>query len=170
MKIQVAQRFLAAIACVGMMVPQSAFAAAPASAGAADVALRSGGVFVGKVVDAQGIPMATEAVSLQQAGREVARTTTDASGAFAAQGLRAGEYQVVAGGGVASFRLWAPETAPPAANTEALIVTGDAIVNGMHQGGILGWAQEHPLLVTAAIATAIAVPIAVADDDDDSTP
>lgn len=178
MKIIVAQRMAAALACVGMMI-QPALAGSPVAAPAiADIALSEGGVFAGKLVNAQGAPIAKTAVSLQQAGEEVAATVTDEEGVFAVQGLRGGLYQVVSEGGVVSYRLWAANTAPPAANQSALIVTGDAILNGQYcgpacppsggrvGGGALGWVREHPLLVAAGIATAIAVPLALADDDD----
>jgi hypothetical protein len=180
MKILVAQRIAAAMACFGMLI-QPALAGAPIVESAqapvvADVALGNGGVFVGKVVNAHGAPLVKVAVSLQQAGNEVATTTTDAEGVFAVQGLRGGVYQVVSEGGVVSYRLWAPNTAPPAANQSALIVTGTEIVNGTsvagtqytpaHGGGIMGWMRQHPILVAAGVATAIAVPLALADDDD----
>lgn len=184
MKIVVAQRVAAALACVGMLV-QPGLAATPVAAGpvVADVALAQGGLFSGKVVNAQGAPLAKTAVSLQQAGVEVASTATNEEGVFAVQGLRGGLYQVVSEGGQVSYRLWAPNTAPPAANQSALIVTGQEILNGQycntcppgqpvagphgHGGGVMGWVRQHPLLVAAGIATAIAVPLAVADDDDD---
>lgn len=183
MKILVTQRIAAAMACFGMLI-QPALASAPIVESAqapavADVALGNGGLFVGKVVNAQGAPLAKVAVSMHQAGQEVATTTTDAEGVFAVQGLRGGLYQVVSEGGVVSYRLWAPNTAPPAANQSALIVTGGDVVNGQqycppaapacppsHGGGILGWMREHPILVAAGVATAIAVPLALADDDD----
>lgn len=181
MKIVVAQRLAAALACVGMLV-QPAMATSPvAAAPIADVALASGGVFSGKVVNAQGAPLAEKMVSVRQAGQEVASTKTDQQGAFTVEGLNGGLYQVVSEGGVVSYRLWAANTAPPAANQAALIVTGDDIVNGQYcntcppnacgcppgkGAGIMGWVREHPLLVAAGIATAIAVPLAVADDDD----
>ncbi len=184
MKIVVAQRVAAALACVGMLV-QPALAATPVAAApvVADVALAQGGVFSGKVVTAQGAPIAKTAVSLQQAGVVVATAETNAEGIFAVQGLRGGMYQVVADNGVVSYRLWAPNTAPPMANQSALIVTGQEILNGQYcgpacppnscppgggnGGGVMGWVRQHPLLVAAGIATAIAVPLAVADDDDD---
>ncbi|QDV73499.1 carboxypeptidase-like regulatory domain-containing protein [Botrimarina mediterranea] len=181
MKIVVAQRIAAAMACFGMLI-QPALAGAPiveSAPAVADIALSNGGVFVGKVVTAQGAPLAKVAVSLQQAGNEVAKTTTDAEGVFAVQGLRGGLYQVVSEGGVVSYRLWAENTAPPAANQSALIVTGGDVVNGQYcppmapcpptpskGAGVLGWMREHPLLVAAGVATAIAVPLALADDDD----
>lgn len=166
MRIQTAQRFLAAIACVGMLVPQSALAEASHIDQVADVALRDGGLFVGKVVNAHGKPIADTEVTLRQAGVEVAATKTNQEGVFAAQGLRGGQYEVVADGGSVAYRLWAPETAPPAASTSALVVTGGEVINGNYGGGIMRFVREHPMLVAAGVATAIAVPIAVADDDD----
>ena len=169
MKIRVVQRMAAALACVGMMFPHSVMAEAPVELKVADVALRDGGLFVGKVVNAQGKPISEVEVLLIQEGKEIANTTTDKEGVFAAQGLRGGQYQVVAEGGAVAYRLWAPDTAPPAANTSALIVTGDEIVNGQFADGCLCWIREHPMLVAAGIATAIAVPLALADDDDDNS-
>lgn len=171
MKIVVAQRIAAALACVGMLA-QPAFAQAPVAMPAvADIALADGGLFTGKVVNAQGAPLAKAAVSLQQAGHEVASTVTNEEGVFAVQGLRGGLYQVVSERGVVAYRLWEANTAPPAANQSALIVTGDSVVNGQygppqHGSGIMSWVREHPLLVAAGVATAIAVPLALADDDD----
>lgn len=174
MKIEAVQRAAAALACLSMLV-QPALAASPVPAsGVADIALGEGGLLTGRVVNAQGAPIVDTAVSLQQAGEEVAATVTNEEGVFAVRGLRGGLYQVVSDGGVVTYRLWAPNTAPPAANQAALVVTGQEILAGQygpHQsggGGLMGWVREHPLLVAAGIATAIAVPIAVADDDDDS--
>lgn len=178
MKIERVQRLLAALACLGML-SEPVLAAPPVVAPAvADVAMSAGGVFTGKVVTAQGVPMEKTEVSLQQAGVEIAKATTNEEGVFAVQGLRGGLYQVVAGGGMVSYRLWAAKTAPPIANRSALIVTGEEVLNGQHcgsvipaathgrGGGVMGWARQNPLLVAAGIATAIAVPLALADDDD----
>lgn len=183
MKIVVAQRVAAALACVGMLA-QPALAGSPVvHTAVADIALADGGMMTGKVVNAQGAPLAKTAVSLQQAGQEIAKTVTNEEGVFAVQGLRGGLYQVVSEGGMVSYRLWAPNTAPPAANQSALIVTGQDVLAGQycgpnacppgttsgggHGNGIMGWVREHPLLVAGGIAAAIAIPLAVADDDDD---
>ncbi len=193
MKILVAQRLATAIACLGMIVPPSAFAGNPFAGNStlaspvADVALGAGGQFTGKVVNAQGAPVSATTVSLRQEGQEVANTTTDEQGRFGVQGLRGGQYQVVTENGSVVYRLWAPQTAPPAANSSALIVTGTEIMNGQYcdggcggtcgqcrggngGGGVLGWMKQHPILVAAGIATAIAVPLALADDDDPASP
>ena len=169
MKIRVVQKLAVLVACVGMALPQSALAAAPQAIKVADVALQEGGVFVGKVVNAHGKPIAKTKVSIQQQDKIVANAVTDKQGSFAVEGLRGGHYLVVADGGMVAYRMWAPETAPPAANTSALVVTGQEIVNGNHRGGFANFVKQRPMLVAAGIATAIAVPLAVADDDDDNS-
>ncbi|QDU87682.1 hypothetical protein Pla175_10480 [Pirellulimonas nuda] len=187
MKVTFIHKLAIALALGGMMIPQAALAApAPVASHQAvvvsDVALRAGGVFVGQVVDAHGAPLAEAGVSVRFAGKEVVSCTTDARGVFAAQGLRSGQYDVVAGGGQVTYRLWDAGAAPPTANNGALIVTGDEIISGQCGGcdpcgcppggtgggasGALGWMKSHPLLVAAGVAAAIAIPLALADDDD----
>src|SRR5689334_2638256 len=89
----------AALACMVMIMPSSALAVEPAAnqsdataqvsevtAQHSDVALRPGGILVGQVVDQQGAVKPGTEVSVQYSDYEVARTTTDANGVFAAQG------------------------------------------------------------------------------------
>jgi hypothetical protein len=156
----------AAVACVGMMLPPAALAGAPV-AGSNDVALRPGGVLVGQVVDPQGVAKAGATVSIQYGKQEVARTTTDANGVFAAKGLRGGHYELRTQDGVSVCRLWAPDTAPPAAGTAALVVAGDNVVRGQYMGGWVDWMKAHPYITAGVVATAIAVPVAIAASDND---
>jgi hypothetical protein len=152
-----------------MMLPTSALAAVPPSAAKnTDVALRSGGLLVGQVVDQQGVAKANTPVSIQFAGKEVARTTTDADGVFAAKGLRGGQYQIVTPQGMNDCRLWAAETAPPSARPAALVVSGNQVVRGMPGGGVVDWVKAHPYLTAGTVAAAIAIPLALADDDGDN--
>jgi hypothetical protein len=165
-----------------MILPSAALSnetTQPPVANGIDVALADGGLFVGQIVNAHGVAQAESEVVLLYQGKEVVRTATDERGVFAAKGLRGGQYDVVAEGCVAPCRLWSAHTAPPAARPAALIVTMDEVVNGQCNdcgpgygslgapGGILGWMQSHPLLVTGIVVTAIAVPVAIAADDDD---
>ncbi|MEQ8849605.1 carboxypeptidase-like regulatory domain-containing protein [Botrimarina sp.] len=181
MTIQFMQRVAAAVACVGMLA-QPVVAATPVAApqavpAVADIALGEGGLFTGKVVNAQGAPVGHSPVSVRLADRPVAEATTNAEGVFAVAGLGSGLYTVVADNGQVTYRVWEAGIAPPVANKSALIVTGQEVLAGQYPGycepvpqghpGILGWVREHPLLVGAGIAAAIAIPIAVADDDDD---
>ena len=162
------------IACLGMVVPQAALAAAPngpaSPAGQSDtptqssiirdIALRPGGVLVGQIVTAEGTAQAKAPVSLQQNGKELVRTATDANGFYAIKGLRGGVYHVVSRQTVETYRLWSPGTAPPAAKDAALLVEGNGVFRGQ-LGGILA----NPWVLTAVIATAIALPIAISNND-----
>ncbi len=185
MKIRFAQQAAAMLACVGMLLPHSVLASAPATTfSQQDIALREGGLLVGQVVDAQGAAIASSEVSVLFGDAEVVRTKTDKNGVFAAKGLRGGEYRVITAGGQVAYRLWAPQTAPPAASKGVLIVSGDQVINGQCNtcppgyggcnscppsgGGLVGWIKSHPLLVASGVAAAIAIPLAVADDDDAS--
>jgi hypothetical protein len=139
------------LACSGIALPTSLFAAPgadgshplPAATDAAspmvtDVALQDGGAFVGQVVDQQGLPVRGVTVQIRQEDREVAGAVTDTDGQFRVSGLHGGVYQVVAGQTSTVYRLWAPQTAPPAARPAALLVSGQDVVRG--QAGGLGWA------------------------------
>ena len=163
-------KWAAAVASLGMMLPSTVLAAAPAAA-ANDIALRPGGVLVGQVVDPQGVAKAGTPVSIQFAGKEVARTTTDENGVFAAKGLRGGQYQLSTIEGSSACRLWAADTAPPSARPAALVVSGNDVVRGTDGGPLNSWkewAKAHPYIVAGTVASAIAIPLALADDDWDS--
>jgi hypothetical protein len=162
-----------------MVLPQAVLAAPPAPS-APDVALEAGGLMVGQVVDAQGAPRAGAPVVIQQKGVEVARTVADGQGRFAFSGVRGGVYHLVTSNGQAMYRCWAEGTAPPVAQQGALLVAGD-VVRGQcgscgtdpcacgGGGGLFGggW-LSNPWVLAAIVATAIAVPIAVSDNDDGS--
>jgi hypothetical protein len=156
----------AAVACMGMMLPPAALAEAPV-AGNNDIALRHGGVLVGQVVDQQGVAKAGTPVSIHYGKQEVARTTTDANGVFAAKGLRGGQYELLTLDGVSVCRLWAPDTAPPTARSAALVVSGNDVVRGQYMGSWIDWMKAHPYITAGVVATAIAVPVAVAASDND---
>jgi hypothetical protein len=157
------------VAWLGTLLPPMALATAPATF-VSDIALRPGGVLIGQVLDAQGKARAGAQVSIQQAGHEVVRTTSDANGIFAAQGLRGGEYQLLTEDASSVSRMWAADTAPPNARPGALLVSGQDIVRGqygpMHTW--LDWMKAHPYITAGVVAAAIAVPLAFIDDDDDS--
>ncbi|HVT26684.1 MAG TPA: carboxypeptidase-like regulatory domain-containing protein [Lacipirellulaceae bacterium] len=173
MKIHRLGSIATAVACLGMVLSQSAMAAAPAAGALNDVALRAGGLLVGQVVDQQGVAKAGMPVSIQFAGKEVAKTTTDKNGVFAAQGLRGGQYQLVTPTGGTVCRLWAPNTAPPSARPAALVVSGNQVVRGQGVDGggpmhsWVGWVKTHPYITAGTVAAAVAIPIALADDDFD---
>jgi hypothetical protein len=164
----------AAVAGLGMALPTAGLAAPVARNH--DIALREGGVLIGQVVDQQGVTKAHANVSIRYANQEVVRTTTDENGVFAAKGLRGGQYDILTDDGMRTCRLWAADTAPPAARPAALLVSGDNVVRG--QGYVPGghgmvhswvtWMKAHPYLTAGTVAVAVAAPLAFIDDDDDS--
>ncbi len=156
------------IACLGTMIPTSVVAASGAEVPtSSDIALREGGLLVGQVVNSQGNAVVNAPVSIRYANHEVVRTASDERGVFAARGLRGGQYELLTEQGSSTCRLWAADTAPPSAKPSALLVSGNSMVRG--QGAVqngIGWMKTHPYLTGTAIAAAIAIPIAVSDDDD----
>jgi hypothetical protein len=190
--IQTVQRLLAGIACLGLLMPAQIMASGPLEpTGQAirthDILLHGGNVLAGQVVDPQGQPCAAVPVSLQHQGYEVARVDTDENGYFAVRGVRTGVYTLQAASTVGSYRAWPATIAPPAANPGALLVTHAQVVRGQCEGacncagpctgcghaGVLGggglfgggFGLSSPLVIGAIMATAIAVPLAVQNDN-----
>jgi hypothetical protein len=163
----------ATVACMGMILPPTTMAAAPTAPATTgtDIALREGGLLVGQVIDAQGVAKANAPVSIRFANHEVVSTTTDRNGVFAAKGLRGGQYQLLTNDGASTCRLWAADTAPPSARPAALVVSGDVIRGQGPVNNWVTWMKAHPYITAGTIATAIAVPVVLAntDDDDDNS-
>jgi hypothetical protein len=169
---------LVAATCTGMMSAQFAQAAGPAvNAPAAvqvapvgakiqDIALQDRGILAGTVLNQNGAPCGAVPVTVSRQGEIVARTETNASGQFAVPGLSGGLYEVQTPIASNVYRLWAPRTAPPAAQALALITPNDAVVRAqLHNGGsALGW-LANPWVLAAVVAAAIAIPLALDDDD-----
>ncbi len=126
-----------------------------------DVALGEGGAMAGQLVDAQGIGLAGQQGVLLQGNQELAQATTDADGYFQVDGLRGGVYQVVAADQTIVMRAWAPGTEPPVAQRGVLMVAGSEVYRGQHGGTPIRNFLTHPLTLTAGVATAIAVPVAL---------
>jgi hypothetical protein len=179
------------VACLGLLSPRFVFGGPPVSVttgeatvarqqGASqpqvrDVELQQGGTLEGQVLDSQGVPLAETTVFVVRDGQAVAATQTGASGWFSIADLRGGVYQVGTSQGGGVFRLWAPHTAPPAAAQQVLVVHG-AVARGGFRHGLVGGGHgqfggvfmnllHNPWFVGGVIATAIALPIALDDDD-----
>lgn len=157
------------LALAGLCLPRALFAATPENpqAGLIDVELQEGGVLMGQLVDPQGQPKADAAVFLLDGNRKLAEAKTDAHGMFAFRGLRGGVYQLTGAEGIGAYRLWAPGTAPPAAQKGAMLIAGEDLVRGnlAYMGRNMGsWCRyqlSRPIVLAGLTATAIAVPIAV---------
>lgn len=137
-----------------------------------DIVLADGGLLVGKLVDEKGAALSMAPISLRTVGKKVIKTTTDKNGKFQVKGLRGGVYQIAAAGHEGIYRLWAPQTAPPAAQRQLTMVSHNEIVRGQYSpppsNPLVAAGQfiaEHPILTASAVAAAIAIPLALDDDD-----
>jgi hypothetical protein len=79
---------------------------------------------------------------------------TDEHGRFAIRGMRAGTYTIETANGGGTFQLWAPNTAPPSAQTAALIVSQRGVV-------MRGQNPDRRRRVVTAIAIGVGIGVGV---------
>ena len=89
-----------------------------------DVALTSAGLLKGKAVNGQGEPLAAAQVKVLRNNEVVATAITAQDGQFEVAGLTTGLYDVQAGQGKGSVRIWEHQVAPPTARQDILMVSG----------------------------------------------
>ena len=108
--------------------------------------------------------MVNTGVSVKAQDREIARATTTADGWFSVQGLHAGVYRLAANDSQGVYRFWAANTAPPSAQHSAIVYTADQAGGGAgtSRGGSLKMFLANPIVLAGIVATAIAVPVALA--------
>jgi hypothetical protein len=170
MKHRILRQAAVGFGALGLLLPsQAVFAAPPGSSAPAipgfevplisDIALGAGGTLAGQVVNEAGQGVSGIPVAVRHNETNVATATSGLDGKFVVSGLQGGIFQVSAGQGIEIYRLWAPETAPPAAGSSALIVHNGVTVRG--QVSSIGKFLANPLLIAGIVAVAVAVPIAV---------
>jgi len=111
-----------------------------------DVALQKGGVLHGQLLDKSGKAKAATPVVVAQNGKIVVVAKTDKQGRFNIRAMRGGVYQIESEHGHGVYRLWAPQTAPPAAKPGVLMVTDDSIVRGQ------GFSETYGPAIRGAVA------------------
>jgi len=166
MKQKQLQLLATVLSCVCILISSEAASAAPIAAMSSDIELRSGGVLLGQIVDAQGVAVVLAPVLITNGIQEVARAQTDEQGNFAVSGLRGGVYKIASAGHQGVYRLWSPQTAPPSASQGLMVVVPSDVVRGQcgcH--GMGNWIANHPLVTAGAIGAGIAIPLAVSDDN-----
>lgn len=115
-----------------------------------DVALRDGGILVGQVIDSQRMPISSQQVVVRLQGRKIVTTTTNQQGRFAIRGMRSGTYTIETANGGGTFQLWAPNTAPPSAQSVAAVVSQRDVV-------MRGQDPDRRRRVAAAIAIGVGI-------------
>lgn len=179
--------FVVALCCLGSIQWQRAHADDNVAVRSVDIALAKDGILIGQVVDTEGQSLKQAEVVLNSGGQEIARCKTDDGGVFRVAGLRGGSIEVASMGTTGNCRVWAPGTAPPVAQPGLLVVAEGDVIRGQHGGrrvpghsygrgvrghggGLLAKMIEHPLVTAGAVGAAIAVPLAVSNDDSPSSP
>jgi len=165
-------------AVIGLCTPEMAWAAAaptpepgPLPTPITDVALAPGGVLVGQVVDSKGSPVQRIPVTVLRENTPITTAESGRDGRFTVRGLQqGGVYQVAAAEAQGTYRVWAPGTAPPAAQPQATVVTQGALPSRPYSP--LKFWLASPWVAIGIIGAAIAIPIAVnaANDDDPASP
>jgi hypothetical protein len=173
-------RLFAAVAAVGTCLPVVPAAAevptlvkAPAARPIIrDVELAHGGLLIGRLLDANGRPLSNAEVALVSGETTLAETRSDPEGVFAVSGLRGGVHQIVTPDTAQVCRLWANGTAPPRTASSVDVVAAEDVVRGQYgppPGNRLWkkakvWAT-NPFVIGGVVAAAVAIPVALADDD-----
>jgi hypothetical protein len=171
--VRIVRGVMVSLATLGLCMPHVAFAVelAPAPA-VVDVALADGGVLHGQVVNLQGAGIAGTPVTVKAQNHTVAATTTATNGTFGVKGLRGGVYQVATVQGQGIYRLWTAGTAPPAAQNTAVVYSQNVPNGGALDANAVVYAQgaggmkmllANPIVIAGIIATAVAVPVALAN-------
>lgn len=179
------QSMLTTLACIGMLTPFSAlFAEQTAEQNQSkitDVALGSGGLLAGTVVDKEGRPVENARIVLRSKEKTLVDTHAAEDGSFRIHALRGGVYDMTANGKTTVMRLWADQTAPPSSETTATLVAGGEVVRGQSCSngsctapggcdcdscvGAAPWAfLMNPMVIGAVVAAAVAIPLALDDD------
>ncbi|MDG2380264.1 MAG: carboxypeptidase-like regulatory domain-containing protein [Pirellulaceae bacterium] len=165
----------------GVPAVHAATPAAPQANVSQDVRLDSQGRLRGQLVDRQGKPLPNSLVILQARGKQLSQVQTNHQGDFSFDGLRGGIYQVAGADAGGIYRVWTPNSAPPACKDAVLLVSGDALrgqnrcrpnrqmgIGAGHYNGAIMRSLNNPWLFGTAIAAGIAVPIIITNNDDES--
>ena len=168
---QLAVSLAVSLAVTGLCFPPVALAAPPPTAQDApinDVRLSADGMLHGRVLTAQQTPILDAEVSLRSGDRTLAETRTDRDGCFRFTGLSNGVYQIATAQGEGTYRIWTAPTAPPAAQprVEIAVDTVRGQWSVMHTFRNL---MANPFFVTALIATAVAIPVAIHNSKDSAS-
>ncbi len=143
-----------------MLTPPATWAQSPAPA---DAVLSAEGSLAGQLVDRQGRAAAGREVQLRSRDTVVAVARSDAEGRFLLTGVRGGVYTIHAVNSSAAYRLWTSQAAPPHANREVLLITGDDAVRGQN-----GPWYDSPWLFGAVTGAVITAPLVLENDDQPS--
>lgn len=142
-----------------------------------DITLQPGQMLIGQLVDPNGAPQADAEVTILLTDGSKAVGKTNAEGGFAFRGVN-GVARLESDKAVAVIRSWEPAVAPPSAVPALLLVEQEGVARGQAYPGPMtqGFVSRsksllaNPLFVAGAIGTAVAIPVAIHNDDDPVSP
>jgi hypothetical protein len=85
----------------------------------------------------------------------MAQTVSNKDGFFSVTNLRGGTYEVVAGQGQGTYRLWSANAAPPAAKGQILIVSEKQVTRGQFCDPCAGGMGGVDAITLALLGTAV---------------
>ena len=173
-------RVLACVAAFGMLISPLLGAqpvGKPAISGVFNVKLAEGGKLIGQVVNAAGNPQAgVRVIVASKKTASVAETRTDELGRFSLVLPESGVYRVAVSDRLFTIRAWEAELAPPTSRMGLLCVTDDVVRGKFNRQSRLADSHPHlvslltnPVVIGLGVASAIALPIALDDNDDPAT-
>ena len=134
-------------------------ASEPVEVRSSDVALSTGGLLNGTVLNTAAQPVVGVAVNVLHDDKVVATSTTNEQGEFTVKGLRNGAHVVKVGTTQHAVRLWGTDTAPPTAVENIAIVVDEETVRGQlgmpmvrQTGGFIRSNAGALLLIGGAVA------------------
>jgi hypothetical protein len=151
-----------------------------------DVSLDADNQLLGTIVSPPGVALAGTDIQIFQDSNLIATAKTDERGTFRMGPLSGGRYHLVTANQTMNLRVWTNSAAPPKARQQVLISEAEVIRGqcnypsceiencdgacggGAYSGGAFGM-LFHPLVIGTAVAAAIAIPLALNDDDDDAS-
>ncbi|TWT94026.1 hypothetical protein Pla108_37370 [Botrimarina colliarenosi] len=141
---------------------------------AIDVALQADGLLIGQLVGATGKPEAGAKVQLTLADGREAEAKTNADGGFAFKGVH-GVARLESDKAALLVRSWTAQAAPPNATPAVLLVEQGEVARGQRYAGTgvqntVSHSKRllaNPLFVAGVIGTAVAIPVAIHNSDDD---
>ncbi len=157
-----------------LVAPLPTAGASTGIATAVDISLHNNAYVVGQLVSAEGMPVASAEVRMTLMDGRTAVTQTDAQGGFAFRGVTGAAY-LTTHNAEQVVRVWDAKTAPPKAAPAVLMVEQKEIARGQHYAGqnannfvkTSKRLMANPLFVAGAVATAVAIPVAISNADDD---
>lgn len=130
-----------------LAMPQRGQAADPAPVRSVirDVALDGDGSLRGSLMNREGKPQANSDILLVKGNEIVTAAKTRDDGSFAIKLVRPGVYEIASANASSVYRVWNARSAPPAAQSTAMLVESNTIVRGQE------WSPMRRALILSGV-------------------